>query len=341
MDLTQREGNYPVPKDGGKILGVEFSGFIVEMGSRLEDADEDETFKVADEVFGLAYGGNATERNTNSPTTQPPFFCINPFVRMYSAYLPTDAGAYAEFVAVSTRTLIHKPASLSWEVAAGVPETWTTALQAMYLVADFAPGRSILWHAGASSVSIAGIQLSKALGASAVYATVGSKEKVDFVTEALGADEAWDYNQAEWAEKVMGATDETGVDIIVDFVGQSYFQRNLDSVAVEGQVVIMGLLSGSVVPAGLDISAFVRKRVRVQGSRLRSRGIEYQEKLRDMLVERVLPGLVDGNLKVPIERVLDWRSIQEAHELMESNAIKGKLFVGWCDRGALMQRVQG
>jgi NADPH:quinone reductase-like Zn-dependent oxidoreductase len=215
--------------------------------------------------------------------------------------------------------------SLSWEVAAGVPEAWTTALQAMYLVADFAPGKSILWHAGASSVSIAGIQLSKAHGASAVYATVGSREKVDFVTEDLGADGAWNYNEVDWAEKVMEATKGQGVDIIVDFVGQSYFQRNLESVAVDGQVVMMGLLSGSVVPAGLDISAFVRKRVRVQGSRLRSRAIEYQEKLRDMLVEQVLPGLVGGSLNVPIERVFDWRDVQQAHALMESNAIKGKI----------------
>ena len=76
--------------------------------------------------------------------------------------------------------LIRKPKEISWEVAAGIPETWITAIQAMYFVASFAPGKSILWHAGASSVSIAGIQLSKAHGASAIYATVGSSSKVEF-----------------------------------------------------------------------------------------------------------------------------------------------------------------
>ena len=82
MDLLQREGNYPVPPQAPKTLGVEFSGTIESFGS---DAEKD--FKVGDEVFGLAYGG-----------------------------------AYAEYIAVSTHMLIHKPKEVSWEQAAGFPE---------------------------------------------------------------------------------------------------------------------------------------------------------------------------------------------------------------------------
>lgn len=82
MDLLQREGHYPVPPQGGKILGVEFSGTIESLGPKSERG-----FKVGDEVFGLAYGG-----------------------------------AYAEYIAVSTHMLIHKPSHLSWEEAAGIPE---------------------------------------------------------------------------------------------------------------------------------------------------------------------------------------------------------------------------
>jgi len=82
MDLLQREGHYPVPPQAPKTLGVEFSGTIEELGEGCLDH-----FKKGDEVFGLAYGG-----------------------------------AYAEYVAVSTKMLLHKPAHLSWEEAAGVPE---------------------------------------------------------------------------------------------------------------------------------------------------------------------------------------------------------------------------
>jgi NADPH:quinone reductase-like Zn-dependent oxidoreductase len=82
MDLLQREGHYPVPPQTSKTLGVEFSGTIESLGS-----DVKEKLSVGDAVFGLAYGG-----------------------------------AYAEYIAVSTHMLLHKPGHLSWEEAAGVPE---------------------------------------------------------------------------------------------------------------------------------------------------------------------------------------------------------------------------
>jgi len=82
MDLSQRLGRYPVPPQAGKILGVEFSGTVEELGSGV-----DGKFSVGDEVFGLTYGG-----------------------------------AYAEYVAVEVGTLMHKPDGLSWEEAASIPE---------------------------------------------------------------------------------------------------------------------------------------------------------------------------------------------------------------------------
>ena len=88
MDLLQREGHYPVPPQAPKTLGVEFSGTIEELGP-----DSKDNFKKGDEVFGLAYGG-----------------------------------AYAEYIAVNTKMLLHKPAHLSWEEAAGVPEVSTFSL---------------------------------------------------------------------------------------------------------------------------------------------------------------------------------------------------------------------
>jgi hypothetical protein len=82
MDLLQREGHYPVPPQASPILGVEFSGTIDSLGEGCKDG-----FSIGDEVFGLAYGG-----------------------------------AYAEYIAVSTHMLLHKPSHLSWEEAAGIPE---------------------------------------------------------------------------------------------------------------------------------------------------------------------------------------------------------------------------
>lgn len=285
MDLLQREGMYPVPPQAPKTLGVEFSGTIEAFGNEAEKG-----FKVGDAVFGLAYGG-----------------------------------AYAEYIAVSTHMLVHKPDHLSWEQAAGIPETWITALQAIYLVGEFKQGKSILWHAGASSVSIAGIQLSVADKASAVYATARQDEKCDFAVRELGATKAFNTTKGDWAKEVLEATDGRGVDIIVDFLGASYFQGNLDAIAKDGHIVHLGSMGGTKLPEGVDISGFIRKRIRFEGSSLRSRDEDYQGKLRDQLAEHALPKFEKGEFRVFVEKVFPWEKIQEAHELMESNKTKGKL----------------
>lgn len=194
----------------------------------------------------------------------------------------------------------------------------------MSLVGGFSPGKSILWHAGASTVSIAGIQLSKILGASAVYATAGTQDKLDHC-KSIGATEAWNYREVDWAQELDKVTHGKGVDIIIDFVGQGYFQQNLNSTSLDGRIVIVGLLSGNKTAEGIDLTPFAKRRLRVEGSRLRSRDTSYQGILRDMVVENILPKLVDGSLKSPIERVFDWHSIKDAHELMESNQTMGKI----------------
>jgi NADPH:quinone reductase-like Zn-dependent oxidoreductase len=133
----------------------------------------------------------------------------------------------------------------------------------MYLVGKFAAGKSILWHAAASSVSIAGIQLSRADSASAVYATARQDAKCDFAVKELGADAAFNTTTQNWAEEVLKATDGKGVDIIVDFIGASYFPQNLEAVAKDGVIVNLGFMGGTKVPEGTDISAFIRKRIRL------------------------------------------------------------------------------
>ena len=295
MDLLQREGHYPLPPQAPKTLGVEFSGTIESLPAdppapRSDSFSRPERgFKVGDAVFGLAYGG-----------------------------------AYAEYIAVSTHMLVHKPDELSWEEAAGIPETWITATQAMYFVGGFKTGKSILWHAGASSVSIAGIQLAKAEGASAIYVTASTKEKIEFCKE-LGATEGFSYKEGDWAQALLKETGGKGVDLIIDFVGASYFDQNLEAAARDGKIVNLGGLGGTKLKEGIDISRFLRKRLNFEGSSLRSRDEVYQGKLRDQLVDHALPRFIDGRFKVIVEKIFKMDEIQQAHELLASNKTMGKI----------------
>ncbi|RYP78433.1 hypothetical protein DL771_000618 [Monosporascus sp. 5C6A] len=294
MDLIQREGKYPVPPQAPSTLGVEFSGTVESLGpapgSRNDsDSDSDSSFEPGDAVFGLAYGG-----------------------------------AYAQWIAVPTAMLLRKPASLTWEQAAGIPETWMTATQALHLVSEFSSGQTALWHAGASGVSIAGIQLSRRAGAAAVYATAGSDEKCGFAERELGATRAFNYRSGDWAPAALDATGGRGVDLIVDFVGAGYFAQNLAAAARDARWVMLGLLGGSRLPEGVDIGALLYKRVRLEGSTLRSRDLAYQRRLRDRLAE-YLPDFESGALKVFIDAVLPMEEIVKAHQLMEENKTRGKI----------------
>jgi NADPH:quinone reductase-like Zn-dependent oxidoreductase len=214
-----------------------------------------------------------------------------------------------------------------------------TAVQAIHLVGEYSPTkvRSILWHAGASAVSIAGIQLSLALSSPPpkVYATTRQDAKCKFVVDNLGAHAAFNatksYAKADgspggtWADEVRRANGGDGVDLVIDFVGAPYFADNLSVLARDGRVVQLGVMGGTVLPAGVDISAFVMKRATFVGSTLRSRDPEYQGKLRDLFAETVLPGLIKGELSMPVEKVVSWWEIEAAHRLLEENGTMGKV----------------
>ena len=200
-----------------------------------------------------------------------------------------------------------------------------TATQALYLLGDYRPGQSVLWHAGASSVSIAGIQLSKADNAHAIYTTVGSREKIDFCVHEVGATSGFNYKTDDWAGEIGKCTNGDGVDLIIDFVGATHFQGNLDAAAKDGHIVELGLMSGSKLPTGVDISGLLMKRLTLQGSTLRSRDETYQKRLRDIFVERSLPNFVNGTFKLFVEKVFPAEEISAAHKLLESNVSRGKV----------------
>lgn len=183
----------------------------------------------------------------------------------------------------------------------------------------------MLFHAGASGVSISGIQLARAAGAKAIYVTAGSAEKIDFCVRELGATAGFNYRTQDWSAELLKTTEGKGVDLIIDFIGASYFQGNLNAAGMDGKIVCLGLMGGVALPEGVNIAPFIRKRLSFQGTTLRSRDEGYQKRLRDTLVEHACPLFESGELKLFVSRVLPWERIVEAHQLMESNQTMGKI----------------
>jgi len=284
MDVMQRQGLYPLPPGVSTIIGVEFSGIVKEAGELASGS-----WKAGDEVFGLAFGG-----------------------------------AYAELIVVDSGMLTRKPKELSWAQAAAIPEAWLTAFQALFLIAEMQPGARVLIHAGASGVGIAANQLARGFGASEVFTTAGSKDKCDFLKNKIGVDHAINYKEQDFAEEIRKATDGKGMDVIIDFIGASYFKQNVASAARDGRMVMLGLPSGGK-PEGVELGPILFKRLRIEGTTLRSRTTEYQTELLQRFSREALPKLLDGHYNLVIHATLPWEKIVEATEMLEGAHNTGKI----------------
>ncbi|KAJ7637570.1 quinone oxidoreductase [Mycena polygramma] len=290
MDISQREGKYPPPAGSSTILGVEFAGHIVAVGSEVS------RWKINDEVMGLAGGG-----------------------------------AYAEYIVVPQTHVVQKPARLSWAEAASIPECFLTAFQAMIVYGEVEPNEDVLVHAGASGVGIAAIQLARFNGAKNVIATASTQEKLDWLLSLPnGATHAVNYKTQDFSAEVKKITKNKGVDVVIDFVGQTHFEKNLDALAVDGRMTMLALLSGPTV-ASVNLSPILYKRLRLQGSTLRSRTPQYQADLIARFDKEILQHITgdkgEGPIKTYIHKVYPWTQIQDAHREMESNSNSGKIIV--------------
>ncbi|KAI9498268.1 NADPH:quinone reductase-like protein [Zychaea mexicana] len=237
-------------------------------------------------------------------------------------------GGYAEYAVMEQELAMPKPDALSFQQAAAIPETWFTAYQALFFVLGLKAGEDILIHAGASGVGIAAIQLAKQAGANRIFVTAGSDEKTKFC-ESLGATRGINYKTEDWAAVIAQETANKGVNATVDFVGKDYFDKNIATLAIDGRMVLLAFLSGAVLD-GVNIAPLLKKRLRVEGSALRSRSLEYQTRLRDAIYKHVVEehfAKPSESYKLFIDKEFDWKDIAEAHRTMESNQTMGKLVV--------------
>ncbi|MGA8754144.1 NAD(P)H-quinone oxidoreductase [Candidatus Deferrimicrobium sp.] len=236
------------------------------------------------------------------------------------ALLP--GGGYAERVSIPAGLAMRIPGNLSFEEAAAIPEVFLTAYQNLFNVARLAPGEAVLIHAGGSGVGTAAIQLVREAGATSLV-TAGSPEKIDRCL-ALGARAGWNYKEGAFASWVAEQTGGRGVDIVLDFVGAPYFEQNLEALAVDGTMVVIGTLGGADV-GKFSLRTLMSKRLLIAGAGLRSMETARKIRLTGHFATFALPRFADGRLVPIVDSVFDWRDVGDAHLRMESNANIGKI----------------
>lgn len=236
-----------------------------------------------------------------------------------------NGGGYAEYVVMPDERAIEIPENLSFEEAAAIPEVFLTAYQTLFWIGQLRAGETVLIHAGGSGVGTAAIQLAKQLVQAKVITTAGSGEKLDFC-RSLGADVCINYKEQNFDEEVLKATNNQGVDLILDFVGVSYWDKNYASVKVDGRWVLIGILGGGVIEK-LNLMDIMLKRIQLTGTLLTPRSDEYKAELTTDFFSKTKELFRHNKLRPIIDCVYPLDQIQQAHEHMESNRNIGKIIL--------------
>ena len=237
------------------------------------------------------------------------------------ALLP--GGGYAEKVKIPDGMAIAIPDGLSFEEAAAIPEVFLTAYLNVFILGGFKPGYTAMIHAAAGGVGTAAIQLIKQVGR--VIATTNSDAKGK-VCRALGADLVVNASTEDFSIKVEQFTEGKGVNVILDPVAASYFEKNLKSLATDGRLIIISQLGGAIVPS-VDLRQIMMRRWQIIGSTLRALPVSKKVELTGEFSGQFMPMFKDGRLKPIIDSIYDIENITEAHVRMESNLNAGKIII--------------
>ncbi|QXD16027.1 NAD(P)H-quinone oxidoreductase [Rhodocaloribacter litoris] len=230
-------------------------------------------------------------------------------------------GGYAEYAVIHQDMAMRIPDNLSFEEAAALPEAFLTAFQALYWLGQLRAGERVLIHAGGSGVGTAAIQIVRAAGAHAFITASPSKHGL---CRELGAELTINYHEEDFAERVRKATKGRGVDLILDFIGAPYLERNLQALARDGRLVLLATLGGSRLDR-LDLRLLFQKRARMIASTLRDRELDYKIRLTKEVASLLNYLLQEGRVRPVIDTVYNWVNVADAHRRMEANRNAGKI----------------
>jgi putative PIG3 family NAD(P)H quinone oxidoreductase len=230
-------------------------------------------------------------------------------------------GGYATKVAVPAGQVMPVPSGVDLTTAGALPEVACTVWSNVFMVAGLRADETLLVHGGAGGIGTLAIQLAHALGAR-VVTTAGSADKLE-LCRSLGADEVVNYREQDFVEEVRRSTDGRGADVILDNMGAAYLDRNLDALATEGRLVIIGMQGG--VKGELDLGKLMRKRGAVVATSLRARPTEEKAAICAAVVEHVWPLVADGTIRPVVHATLPLDRVADAHRLMEEGGHAGKI----------------
>ncbi len=290
-DLLQRQGFYAPPPGASPIIGLECSGRVAAVGEGVER-------RVGDEVCALLAGGG-----------------------------------YASKVLVPAGQVMPLPGGISLLDAAALPEVastvWSNLLGRVSddigNTAGLRDGETVLIHGGSSGIGTMAIQLVRALRPSCrIAVTAGSSAKLDRCRE-LGADLAINYRDQDFVAVLREATDGHGADVILDNMGAKYLARNLDALALDGRIIVIGMQGGTT--AQTNLATLLHKRGALIATSLRGRPAQQKARVCAGVVREVWPAVADGRISPIIDGVLPLEEAAQGHRLLDESNHVGKIIL--------------
>jgi NADPH:quinone reductase-like Zn-dependent oxidoreductase len=220
-------------------------------------------------------------------------------------------GTHAELVAIPEQNVYPLPDEVSFEQAAAFPLVFETAYRLLVTKATLREGEWVLLWGIGSGVATAGLAIAKALGARALV-TSSSDEKLERARE-LGADATVNHADGDVIATVKEATGGTGVDVVLEHVGEATWQRSLQATRPGGRIAVCGATTGPNPPAALHRIWW--KQLTIYGSTM---GTKEDFEAAYELVE-------SGRAQPVIDSVLPLSEARSAHERMEAGEQFGKI----------------
>jgi len=232
-------------------------------------------------------------------------------------------GGQAERVVAPAGQCMPVPKGVDLATAGALPEASCTVWSNLVQIAELADGDVLLVHGGASGIGTIAIQIGKALGAM-VVTTAGSPAKLDRCRD-LGADLAIDYNTEDFVQALHQETDGYGADVILDIMGASYLDRNVQALATGGRLVCIGMQGGT--RGELDLATLLGKRGTIHATSLRSRPLTEKAAICRAVTEGMWPLVADGRVVPIVEASYPMDHIAEAHTLVAESGHVGKVLL--------------
>jgi len=232
-------------------------------------------------------------------------------------------GCHAQYVVAAPLALMPVPDDVSWVDAAAFPNVFITAHDALVSNGELKAGESVFINGASGGVGMAAIMIASAMGARPVIASSRSAEKLERLAQ-FGVDVGINASKDSQVEAIMAATDNRGVDVIIDTIGGSVLEDHVKSLAVKGRLVNIARLSGEQY-GRLDLRLLWLNRLKLIGVTFRTRTEQERIDCIQACARDLLPFFREGMLRLPIDRTFQMDDIADAYAYIAKSQHMGKI----------------